>query len=1254
MSFVFDEPNLSATPFSPLKGGEDTGFLENFSAAYQSNLKLNRTDSRSINLKEQWEPIIKEVQDKTGKKFFNPSNYLDQMTAQKGYGEQAYNGYSKQIFDFIKERPETFPDLINLDNDALFERAKKSAIKAGDVNADVAARQTLGGWFGDMAGGATAVLTDLPNIAITAGDLYVTRGAGTTILRETLRQAVLNGGAEAVTQIEVADWYKTLDLPYDYRTFLTNVGTAAAGAGVITAGIMGARPAFQFTKKQLIDGIEALNKARATREGRPYEIDPDVKLIKEIDEIDASVNQGNVLKDDAGNLEHNARVDQSYDAVSNGDSTKITATPPESAINRPTDIFFHDNLNQEIFTYRPKDLLVDAELFQFKAGGDVMGVTERLQDISKWDPIRANTIIVYEFADGRTFIADGHQRLGLAKRLQAADPSLDIQLKAFKLREVDGISVPQARATAAAKNIGEGTGSLVDYAKIFRDAPEIIASLPPRSPKVKQANDLMKLGPNAFNVIVNDVVPAHFGSIVGRYITDEAQQLAILKLLSRLEPANAVQAEQIVRQAREAGFVKTEQAGLFGDEDIAESLYLERAKILDGAIKVLRKDKELFETLVKNANDIEQAGNTLAKLSNEEKEAIYGKAIAIIENNANVRGPISDDITRIAKAWKDGGRTKTETYYRELAQSVVRSIENGSYERVPNGGDRGDLTTPPQSNRFAEPGADELKGFDEGPGSIGAKNQGNLLEQDILQDITPDKNQDINIPVRKLGPTEIPQPNEPFVVFRFGDANETGLGNKNATNYNSLIETIDDGDLGPVPGARLEYTDENAFIHAYVVTTPQQIGEYQGFNLGQKASATETSVGAKPYYGGLWYSFAENGNWQAEKIGQIKAIDFAKQAEELSGQPFYKLPGDGTIVERVFAQNNIDVNNPGFTKVNPDEYVAKSLNEADLVILAEKFPGSETTLRNMYQEAAFRKQEFDNINRDIANLVNAEYQAVNLKGSSRAVEKIRYEYGGDATQIKDLLRSTIVVNNFQQAGVALREVRNRFQALDSGFRNLLDPNSKSLEGGYRDIKINVNVDGHIAEVQINFPELIAVKEKFHYLYEERDNLERIINDEKRGYTKAEEAQIDKINATMKPDYDAAFEAILNRSNSALSTGAPLRLAEDGGKGLGAPLSQAAQIPAKPGTEPSVTGIPSTSRNSTFLDDFIKDTPDLTLAQIGTGGKRNVDLMELEVPIAERIDPVTGERISEVQTVKQILDDFEQDKSMLERLVGCVK
>jgi len=174
-----------------------------------------------------------------------------------------------------------------------------------------------------------------------------------------------------------------------------------------------------------------------------------------------------------------------------------------------------------------------------------------------------------------------------------------------------------------------------------------------------------------------------------------------------------------------------------------------------------------------------------------------------LKNNANVRGPISDNLTRIAKAWKDGGGTKTETYVREFTESVRRAIEDGSYERVPNGGDRGDFTTPPQSNRFTEPGADELKGFDEGPGSIGAKNQGDILEGDLLGDM----------------------PN------------------------------------------------------------------------GGKA-------------------------------------------------------------------------------ITVDEYVAKSLNPDDLVPLA---PEAQTTLRNLYQDAAIRKEQFDNINRDIANLVNGEYKAANQK-----------------------------------------------------------------------------------------------------------------------------------------------------------------------------------------------------------------------------------------------------------------------------------
>lgn len=1080
MSFVYDDlqPQPRQSNFAP--GGEDTGFVENFNSAYEATLKLSRTDSRAIGLRQEWQPIVEDIQAKTGQKFINPGNFLAGYQASSETGPKQYDYYSKQILDYVKDRADLFPDYQELSNESLFESAKKKAIDAKDVDADVGAKQTFSGFLGSFGGSAAAILTDAPNLAITAADLLYTRGAGWSAMREILFQSAINAGAEAITQVEVADWYKQLELPYDWTTFVTNVGTAGVGAGVITAGILGAKPAARFTRDQVVQGIEALGKYRANRDGVPYEPDPLVKTFKEIIDDEATIAAANPIKGDAGDLEHNARVSQAYRAVVDSDVSKLPENLPENERAPITDINYHDRINSQVFAYKPNELLVDAELFQFKSGGDVMGVTERLQGVTSWDPIKANTAIVFEFADGKTFIADGHQRLALAKRLQESNPELDIQINAFKLREVDGYTPAEARAVAAGKNLAEGSGTLLDAAKILRDAPDLIKSLPPRSVFVRQAQDLSNLSHNAFMAVVNDIVPPNMASLVGRHITDEAQQLSILNLLKRLEPANMTQAEQIVLQAREAGFVRAaEQGGLFGDEIVAESLFLERAKILDRAIKEMRKDRDLFATLVKNASEIEEAGNTLAKLTNQQKEEIYGKAIAIIQANANTKGPIGESLTRAAQAWKESSGAEAQNIVRDFTESVRRAIESGDYEGVPNGGDRGNLTDEAQSNRFPEPGAEELSLFDAGPGSKGAERQAEQLEGDLRGEM----------------------PNE--------------------------------------------------------------------------------------------------------------------------GRP-----------------------------ITVDEYVSKSLMPEDL---AKLDADQQVVLRNLYQDAALRKEQFDATNREIADFVGGKYMQADLKGSPRAVEKIQLDYAGDASQIKDLLRASIVVDNFQQAGVALRELRSRYEVLDAGFRNLLDPNVPSLEGGYRDIKMNVRIDGHTAEVQITIPEFAAAKKTAHSLYEEVRTIEGRVFAEQRLPTPDEAARIDALNAQMATTYDEAFAAALSRSNSALSIGAPLRRAESGGKGLGSGPSQAAQyIVGSPSTAPSVTGMPSTSRNSTFLDDFIADTSDLSLARIDTGSKANQELMDLEVPIGERIDPETGERVAEVATVRDILNEFEQDKSMLDRLVGCVK
>ena len=100
-----------------------------------------------------------------------------------------------------------------------------------------------------------------------------------------------------------------------------------------------------------------------------------------------------------------------------------------------------DNLDNFVYKFKPGDIQVDAKLFQFKEGGDEFGVTPELsrRDCNGILAL-AGQIAVYEFADGSQFIADGHQRLGLAKRIMSKDPSQDITLYGTKIRQVDGVT----------------------------------------------------------------------------------------------------------------------------------------------------------------------------------------------------------------------------------------------------------------------------------------------------------------------------------------------------------------------------------------------------------------------------------------------------------------------------------------------------------------------------------------------------------------------------------------------------------------------------------------------------------------------------------------------------------------------------------------------------------------------------------------------------------------------------------------------
>jgi hypothetical protein len=278
------------------------------------------------------------------------------------------------------------------------------------------------------------------------------------------------------------------------------------------------------------------------------------------------------------------------------------------------------------------------------------------------------------------------------------------------------------------KNIREGTGTAIDAAKVLKIDPEMIGNLPPNSSIVRQAGGLIKLSDDSFRLINNQVIPEHYGAIVGNVMTDPTEQIAAIEMLKRLDPSNVRQAEQIVRQMKDTGFVKSTQESLFGDEVISESLLLERAKILDAGSKLFKTDKQLFQSLTDNANKIEESGNILDRNNNATNEEIYAKAIEITKANANIKGPISESLTRLAREFKEGGGKGLQGYARQFADDVRRSVEDGSYERVPNGGlssfdsiEKEAVTLNPEVKK-------DLELFNEGIGSKGEVEQTKSLD----------------------------------------------------------------------------------------------------------------------------------------------------------------------------------------------------------------------------------------------------------------------------------------------------------------------------------------------------------------------------------------------------------------------------------------------------------------------------------------------------------------------------------------------
>ena len=742
------EGDLVRTDFRPITGPE-TGFLKNYRVARERTALAGGPGMVLEILTRQINPFVKAYEERTGKKVRRGVNKEPKFErGEDGVFYVSNENYEYQALqDTVIELGKEDPNMPTWEE--ITENIPKMMREAEAQYFDTVGRQTTLGLIGEISGDVVEDINQLKYAPAELAFWLIGKRAGPGF-KPLVKAAMMDSAAAAMAvgsrQPAIKYFREKHGLEYTTETALKSVGGAALAAFGLRVGVQGTArgvrrvggaatdagmrrfaPSAAFGRElnKAINGAdmaavdEVLRRASSrdlfnmqkSLEDSGVQFTPEIKGAAQLLERDADIVESNPFRDDqdiAAVAEHEQRMNAALDAHLN--NTNQVDLPPSSLPVKETGVHHFDELNTTLQRIDLDKVEFDAKLFQFKEGGDEFGVTDRLAGVEKWDPIKAGTVTIYEFMNGRQFIADGHQRLGLAKSIRSKDPAQDVNLYGFVLREADGILPDQARAIAAMTNIAQGTGSYLDAAKVLRVNPSAIAELPQQSQLVRVAADLVELSDEAFGLVVNDVVKPTYAALVGRLEKDAAKQMAIMRLIAKTEPANITQAEAIVRQARDMEFTKTTQDSLFGEEVMLESLFAERAKVLDEALKILQRDQNTFANLVRNEKTIAEGGNKLETESNKQRAETNGQAKQIIQTLSSRTGDISSALSEAAKRFKETGKAAPAA--RDFAEFVRGGIERGDFAGVSVEPPIRTFEPPAQNDRLAAgPAAEQIDAF---------------------------------------------------------------------------------------------------------------------------------------------------------------------------------------------------------------------------------------------------------------------------------------------------------------------------------------------------------------------------------------------------------------------------------------------------------------------------------------------------------------------------------------------------------------
>jgi len=738
MSFFLDEDKATIVGPDEYATGNKTNYNENLAAAWNYVKKTQLSTSEQWNLMNKYGEVVDLAHSLGHTDLTNPM-----IGEGPSFDETNLDVFTEADADPVENRIELFHTFLEkkleedvnlrkllrdkgLDSqEALQKQIGIEAQQSFQKLQDVKSRATGYGKFGSFVGQAGVVADPFILGTLPIGFAYQ---VPKTFLAAAGRIAMIEGvlAATAETAIQygyVGEYRKQLGFKDpDIEIFGLNLSPEQQKIGAATLGAAIGGPALLTFFKGLGKGFDLAGDGLKVIRDRLDEI-PTNRLKKIYEEVvkknpkiksePAEVVTKTSLADDdnpfidtpASNKEFDERMDEMADVI-------LADKKPNKILEQPTaeiDLKLLDNYKSTVKTLDPNEIEFRPGEFQYKMDGDKFGVSDKLKDVQIWDQPSSGTLLIYEFADGTKAVVDGHQRLGLAKRLKGQGQ--DVKIVAHVFKEVDDVPKEMMLVKGMLVNLRNNTGSAVDAAKVLRttgrlDWDKIKKSLPVKQKLIRNADGLSRLSDDAWGFFLNKVVDEDLAARIGLKIENKAIHNKLLAALSTRKFSSLQEIDTVLEQIKRTPTVKSEQETLFGKEFFEETLIFEKTDLIKFVAQNSKKLKDVFKTVLANEKDLSSAGNVLNKSENLQRgidnEKIYERLNAV----ATQTGRLSDELNAAAAIYKQGNRKEAK---RLAEEAVRRAVREGDFDRFSTGGlQRTNEVETPSSSISKEPPTEKI------------------------------------------------------------------------------------------------------------------------------------------------------------------------------------------------------------------------------------------------------------------------------------------------------------------------------------------------------------------------------------------------------------------------------------------------------------------------------------------------------------------------------------------------------------------